>query len=166
MAANTTGLSSSMTNTFYFGFCPSSAFHHSFVSLCFLGNIKNTEPLDSKRQRVHTFWVTAFDCGKNRAQADAQVVVTVKPSCKPGWMGKHRFLCLAPLALWGRGCCLSHLVFCSFIKTCVGMNLCRMKTFIYIFFFTINLTYALVRNYFFILAGCGIVLCNFDFFFL
>ncbi|CAB1333579.1 unnamed protein product [Coregonus sp. 'balchen'] len=43
------------------------------------GNIKNTEPLDSKRQRVHTFWVTAFDCGKNRAQADAQVVVTVKP---------------------------------------------------------------------------------------
>ncbi|CAJ1062536.1 calsyntenin-3 isoform X1 [Xyrichtys novacula] len=51
------------------------------------GNIKNTEPLDSKRQRVHTFWVTAFDCGKNRAQADAQVVVTVKPSCKPGWMG-------------------------------------------------------------------------------
>uniref|UniRef100_A0A674PHT7 Calsyntenin-3 n=1 Tax=Takifugu rubripes TaxID=31033 RepID=A0A674PHT7_TAKRU len=51
------------------------------------GNIKNTEPLDSKHQRVHTFWVTAFDCGKNRAQADAQVVVTVKPSCKPGWMG-------------------------------------------------------------------------------
>uniref|UniRef100_A0A671YDQ3 Calsyntenin-3 n=1 Tax=Sparus aurata TaxID=8175 RepID=A0A671YDQ3_SPAAU len=51
------------------------------------GNIKNTEPLDSRRQRVHTFWVTAFDCGKNRAQADAQVVVTVKPSCKPGWMG-------------------------------------------------------------------------------
>uniref|UniRef100_A0A667YNF4 Calsyntenin-3 n=1 Tax=Myripristis murdjan TaxID=586833 RepID=A0A667YNF4_9TELE len=51
------------------------------------GNIKNTEPLDSKRQRVHTFWVTAFDCGKNRAQADAQVVVTVKPSCKPGWIG-------------------------------------------------------------------------------
>lgn len=149
MAANTTGLSSSMTNTFYFGFCPSSAFHHSFVSLCFLGNIKNTEPLDSKRQRVHTFWVTAFDCGKNRAQADAQVVVTVKPSCKPGWMGKHRFLCLAPLALWGRGCCLGHLVFCSFIKTCVGMNLCRMKTFIYMFFLTINLTYALVRKYFF-----------------
>ncbi|KAK1895934.1 Calsyntenin-3, partial [Dissostichus eleginoides] len=37
--------------------------------------------------RVHTFWVTAFDCGKNRAQADAQVVVTVKPSCKPGWIG-------------------------------------------------------------------------------
>lgn len=54
-----------------------------------LGNIKNTEPLDSKRQRVHTFWVTAFDCGKNRAQADAQVVVTVKPSCKPGWIGKQ-----------------------------------------------------------------------------
>ncbi|XP_062255895.1 calsyntenin-3 isoform X2 [Platichthys flesus] len=51
------------------------------------GNIKNTEPLDSKHQRVHTFWVTAFDCGKNRAQADAQVVVTVKPSCKPGWIG-------------------------------------------------------------------------------
>uniref|UniRef100_A0A8C2X2L8 Calsyntenin-3 n=1 Tax=Cyclopterus lumpus TaxID=8103 RepID=A0A8C2X2L8_CYCLU len=51
------------------------------------GNIKNTEPLDSKRQRVFTFWVTAFDCGKNRAQADAQVVVTVKPSCKPGWIG-------------------------------------------------------------------------------
>ncbi|XP_077383011.1 calsyntenin-3 isoform X1 [Festucalex cinctus] len=51
------------------------------------GNIKNTEPLDSKRQRVHTFWVTAFDCGKNRAQADAQVAVTVKPSCKPGWIG-------------------------------------------------------------------------------
>uniref|UniRef100_A0A3Q3KRW0 Calsyntenin-3 n=1 Tax=Monopterus albus TaxID=43700 RepID=A0A3Q3KRW0_MONAL len=51
------------------------------------GNIKNTEPLDSKRQHVHTFWVTAFDCGKNRAQADAQVVVTVKPSCKPGWIG-------------------------------------------------------------------------------
>uniref|UniRef100_A0A7N6BAL1 Calsyntenin-3 n=1 Tax=Anabas testudineus TaxID=64144 RepID=A0A7N6BAL1_ANATE len=51
------------------------------------GNIKNTEPLDSKRQRVHTFWVTAFDCGKNRAQADTQVVVTVKPSCKPGWIG-------------------------------------------------------------------------------
>uniref|UniRef100_A0A3B4ZAM3 Calsyntenin-3 n=1 Tax=Stegastes partitus TaxID=144197 RepID=A0A3B4ZAM3_9TELE len=51
------------------------------------GNIKNTEPLDSKRERVHTFWVTAFDCGKNRAQADAQVVVTVKPSCKPGWIG-------------------------------------------------------------------------------
>uniref|UniRef100_A0A8C4ED72 Calsyntenin-3 n=1 Tax=Dicentrarchus labrax TaxID=13489 RepID=A0A8C4ED72_DICLA len=51
------------------------------------GNIKNTEPLDSKRQRVHTFWVTAFDCGKNRAQADAQVVITVKPSCKPGWIG-------------------------------------------------------------------------------
>lgn len=54
-----------------------------------LGNIKNTEPLDSKHQRVHTFWVTAFDCGKNRAQADAQVVVTVKPSCKPGWMGRY-----------------------------------------------------------------------------
>uniref|UniRef100_A0AAQ5ZH29 Calsyntenin-3 n=1 Tax=Amphiprion ocellaris TaxID=80972 RepID=A0AAQ5ZH29_AMPOC len=51
------------------------------------GNIKNTEPLDSKRERVYTFWVTAFDCGKNRAQADAQVVVTVKPSCKPGWIG-------------------------------------------------------------------------------
>ncbi|XP_027003760.1 calsyntenin-3 isoform X2 [Tachysurus fulvidraco] len=51
------------------------------------GNIKNTEPLDSKKQRVHSFWVTAFDCGKNRAQADAQVVVTVKPSCKPGWIG-------------------------------------------------------------------------------
>uniref|UniRef100_A0A672N3E0 Calsyntenin 3 n=1 Tax=Sinocyclocheilus grahami TaxID=75366 RepID=A0A672N3E0_SINGR len=51
------------------------------------GNIKNTEPLDSKRQRVHSFWVTAFDCGKNRAQADAQVIVTVKPSCKPGWIG-------------------------------------------------------------------------------
>ncbi|KAK1795343.1 hypothetical protein P4O66_010519, partial [Electrophorus voltai] len=51
------------------------------------GNIKNTEPLDSKKQRVHTFWVTAFDCGKNRAQADAQVIVTVKPSCKPGWIG-------------------------------------------------------------------------------
>uniref|UniRef100_A0A8C4ZML7 Calsyntenin-3 n=1 Tax=Gadus morhua TaxID=8049 RepID=A0A8C4ZML7_GADMO len=51
------------------------------------GNIKNTEPLDSKRQRVYTFWVTAFDCGKNRAQADAQVVITVKPSCKPGWNG-------------------------------------------------------------------------------
>uniref|UniRef100_G3P662 Calsyntenin-3 n=1 Tax=Gasterosteus aculeatus aculeatus TaxID=481459 RepID=G3P662_GASAC len=51
------------------------------------GNIKNTEPLDSKRQRVFTFWVTAFDCGKNRAQADAQVVITVKPSCKPGWIG-------------------------------------------------------------------------------
>uniref|UniRef100_A0A8C1LVN8 Calsyntenin-3 n=1 Tax=Cyprinus carpio TaxID=7962 RepID=A0A8C1LVN8_CYPCA len=51
------------------------------------GNIKNTEPLDSKHQRVHSFWVTAFDCGKNRAQADAQVIVTVKPSCKPGWMG-------------------------------------------------------------------------------
>ncbi|KAI4895771.1 hypothetical protein NFI96_010026 [Prochilodus magdalenae] len=50
-------------------------------------NIKNTEPLDSKKQRVHSFWVTAFDCGKNRAQADAQVVVTVKPSCKPGWIG-------------------------------------------------------------------------------
>lgn len=60
-----------------------------FVSLRLLGNIKNTEPLDSKRQRVHTFWVTAFDCGKNRAQADAQVVVTVKPSCKPGWIGKQ-----------------------------------------------------------------------------
>lgn len=57
------------------------------IFLCLLGNIKNTEPLDSKRQRVHTFWVTAFDCGKNRAQADAQVVVTVKPSCKPGWIG-------------------------------------------------------------------------------
>ncbi|TRY95155.1 hypothetical protein DNTS_034673 [Danionella cerebrum] len=51
------------------------------------GNIKNTEPLDPKRQRVHSFWVTAFDCGKNRAQADAQVIVTVKPSCKPGWIG-------------------------------------------------------------------------------
>uniref|UniRef100_A0A8C7YV83 Calsyntenin-3 n=1 Tax=Oryzias sinensis TaxID=183150 RepID=A0A8C7YV83_9TELE len=51
------------------------------------GNIKNTEPLDSKQQHVHTFWVTAFDCGKNRAQADAQVAITVKPSCKPGWMG-------------------------------------------------------------------------------
>ncbi|XP_064165503.1 calsyntenin-3 [Anguilla rostrata] len=51
------------------------------------GNIKNTEPLDSKRQRLHSFWVTAFDCGKNRAQADAQVIVTVKPSCRPGWMG-------------------------------------------------------------------------------
>lgn len=60
-----------------------------FVSLCLLGNIKNTEPLDSKHQRVHTFWVTAFDCGKNRAQADAQVVVTVKPSCKPGWIGNQ-----------------------------------------------------------------------------
>lgn len=60
-------------------------------SLCLglLGNIKNTEPLDSKHQRVHTFWVTAFDCGKNRAQADAQVVITVKPSCKPGWMGRY-----------------------------------------------------------------------------
>lgn len=63
-----------------------------FVRLCLLGNIKNTEPLDSKRQRVHTFWVTAFDCGKNRAQADAQVVVTVKPSCKPGWIGKQSVL--------------------------------------------------------------------------
>ncbi|XP_076137132.1 calsyntenin-3 isoform X2 [Alosa pseudoharengus] len=51
------------------------------------GNIKNTEPLDSKRQRVHTFWVTAYDCGKRRAQADAQVTITVKPSCKPGWIG-------------------------------------------------------------------------------
>lgn len=51
------------------------------------GNIKNTEPLDSKRQHVHSFWVTAFDCGKNRAQADAQVIITVKPSCKPGWIG-------------------------------------------------------------------------------
>ncbi|KAJ3597632.1 hypothetical protein NHX12_001149 [Muraenolepis orangiensis] len=49
--------------------------------------IDNDEPLDSKKQRVFTFWVTAFDCGKNRAQADAQVVVTVKPSCKPGWNG-------------------------------------------------------------------------------
>ena len=58
-----------------------------FVSSSIQGNIKNTEPLDSKHQRVHTFWVTAFDCGKNRAQADAQVVVTVKPSCKPGWIG-------------------------------------------------------------------------------
>lgn len=69
-----------------------------FVSLCLQGNIKNTEPLDSKRQRVHTFWVTAFDCGKNRAQADTQVVVTVKPSCKPGWIGKHchRLLCFCP----------------------------------------------------------------------
>lgn len=64
---------------FFFFFCPT-LFRR-------LGNIKNTEPLDSKRQHVHTFWVTAFDCGKNRAQADAQVVVTVKPSCRPGWMG-------------------------------------------------------------------------------
>lgn len=76
-------ISSFLNSTFFYGFvslslCP---------SVCFLlGNIKNTEPLDSKRQRVHTFWVTAFDCGKNRAQADAQVVVTVKPSCKPGWI--------------------------------------------------------------------------------
>lgn len=78
----------SVTNSFYL--CPScSLFCH--LSLCrrLLGNIKNTEPLDSKHQRVHTFWVTAFDCGKNRAQADAQVVVTVKPSCKPGWMGRY-----------------------------------------------------------------------------
>lgn len=59
------------------------------LSLTNPGNIKNTEPLDSKRQRVHSFWVTAFDCGKNRAQADAQVIVTVKPSCKPGWIGKN-----------------------------------------------------------------------------
>lgn len=65
---------------------PSHFFSHSLTPL---GNIKNTEPLDSKHQRVHTFWVTAFDCGKNRAQADAQVVVTVKPSCKPGWIGNQ-----------------------------------------------------------------------------
>lgn len=80
----------SMTNSFYL-WPFFSLFYH--FSLCrrLLGNIKNTEPLDSKHQRVHTFWVTAFDCGKNRAQADAQVVVTVKPSCKPGWMG--RYLC-------------------------------------------------------------------------
>lgn len=89
-AFNCTGLFQ-MTNTFYFCFCPILCFIIS-LSLCFLGNIKNTEPLDSKRQRVHTFWVTAFDCGKNRAQADAQVVVTVKPSCKPGWMGKHCYI--------------------------------------------------------------------------
>lgn len=38
---------------------------------------------------MHSFWVTAFDCGKNRAQADAQVIVTVKPSCKPGWIGNN-----------------------------------------------------------------------------
>lgn len=80
----------SVTNSFYL--CPSySLFCHFSLCLRLLGNIKNTEPLDSKHQRVHTFWVTAFDCGKNRAQADAQVVVTVKPSCKPGWMG--RYLC-------------------------------------------------------------------------
>lgn len=62
------------------------------MSLTHSGNIKNTEPLDSKRQRVHSFWVTAFDCGKNRAQADAQVIVTIKPSCKPGWIGNY-FYC-------------------------------------------------------------------------
>ncbi len=86
-----------MTNPFYFCFSFILCFvitYPFFVFLCLLGNIKNTEPLDSKRQRVHTFWVTAFDCGKNRAQADAQVVVTVKPSCKPGWIGNqcHRSL--------------------------------------------------------------------------
>lgn len=70
---------------FFFSFMSSPL----FVALCFLGNIKNTEPLDSKQQHVHTFWVTAFDCGKNRAQADAQVAITVKPSCKPGWMGNR-----------------------------------------------------------------------------
>lgn len=78
----------SVTNSFYLW--PSfSLFYHFSLCLRLLGNIKNTEPLDSKHQRVHTFWVTAFDCGKNRAQADAQVVVTVKPSCKPGWMGRY-----------------------------------------------------------------------------
>lgn len=87
-----------MTNPIYFHFLFYSMFDYfwSFLSspLRLLGNIKNTEPLDSKHQRVYTFWVTAFDCGKNRAQADAQVVVTVKPSCKPGWIGNkcHRLL--------------------------------------------------------------------------
>uniref|UniRef100_W5MLU6 Calsyntenin-3 n=1 Tax=Lepisosteus oculatus TaxID=7918 RepID=W5MLU6_LEPOC len=51
------------------------------------GNIKNTEVLDSRRQRFYRFTVTAFDCGKSRATADAEVTVEVKPTCKPGWIG-------------------------------------------------------------------------------
>ncbi|XP_078392891.1 calsyntenin-3-like, partial [Cetorhinus maximus] len=54
------------------------------------GNIRNTEKLEVKKQSLHTFTVTAYDCGKKRAAEDAQVEVLVKPTCRPAWQGWNK----------------------------------------------------------------------------
>ncbi|XP_041124681.1 calsyntenin-3-like isoform X2 [Polyodon spathula] len=51
------------------------------------GNIKNSEVLDFRRQRLYRFSVTAYDCGKKRAVQDSEVQIEVKPTCKPAWTG-------------------------------------------------------------------------------
>ncbi|MGH0127700.1 UNVERIFIED_CONTAM: hypothetical protein FKN15_021530 [Acipenser sinensis] len=51
------------------------------------GNIKNSEVLDFRRQRLYRFSVTAYDCGKKHAAQDSEVQIEVKPTCKSAWTG-------------------------------------------------------------------------------
>ncbi|XP_043935642.1 calsyntenin-3 isoform X3 [Protopterus annectens] len=54
------------------------------------GNIRNTDKLDYRTQRLYKFTVTAYDCGKKRAAEDAEVEIEVKPMCKPSWQGWNK----------------------------------------------------------------------------
>nr|XP_004668710.1 calsyntenin-3 isoform X2 [Jaculus jaculus] len=60
------------------------------------GNIENTEKLQYSGEKLYTFTVTAYDCGKKRAADDAQVEIQVKPTCKPSWQGWNKRIEYAP----------------------------------------------------------------------
>jgi len=51
-----------------------------------IGSLRNSKPLDYADESFYKLEVKAEDCG-GRISENVDVIVEVKPICKPGWTG-------------------------------------------------------------------------------